>query len=275
MSLFTCPVCGKPLQKDNNVYVCIKKHSYDIASSGYVNLLLANRKHSANPGDDSQMVAARKNFLGKGYYRPLLDALCSIASKYTSNAANILDAGCGEGYYTSNIYRSLIASGIDPNMAGTDISKTMLKSAAKREPGIEFAVASSYYLPIADGTIDLLLNCFSPLVLSEFYRVLRNSAIFVYVVPAARHLWQLKQILYDTPYLNEEKETPYAGFSYEKILNVSDNITLTSSEDIYALFQMTPYFWNTPKSGIQRLKTLEQLTTQIEFNIHIYRKQTR
>lgn len=79
-------------------------------------------------------------------------------------------------------------------------------------------MASSYHLPVADEHVDVLLDCFSPLALEEFRRVLRPGGTFVYVVPAADHLWQLKEVLYDRPYPNEEKETPYEGFAYEAIV---------------------------------------------------------
>ena len=96
-------------------------------------------------------------------------------------------------------------------MAGTDISKPILRSAAKREKGIAWAVASSFHLPAADGAADILLDCFSPLALEEFRRVLRPGGHFLYVVPGPDHLWELKQVLYDRPYPNEEKEPPMRG----------------------------------------------------------------
>ena len=157
-------------------------------------------------------------------------------------------------------------------MAGIDISKCILRAAAKRDRDIEFAVASSYHLPAADGCADLLLDCFSPLALDEFRRVLKPGGLFFYVVPAADHLWELKQVLYDHPYPNEEKETPYEGFSYEAIVPVEDTITLESQTDIHALFQMTPYYWKTPRAGAERLAALETLTTHISFRVHIFRK---
>ena len=82
----------------------------------------------------------------------------------------------------------------------------------------------------------------------------------------------MKEVLYDRPYPNEEKETPYEGFSYEAIVPVEETITLQSQADIHALFQMTPYYWKTPKEGSERLATLEQLTTRIAFRIHVFRK---
>jgi 23S rRNA (guanine745-N1)-methyltransferase len=218
------------------------------------------------------MAASRREFLSKGYYTPLLEALCREIGSRTGDAPVLLDTGCGEGYYTAGIFRALRAAGKSPRMAGTDISKAILRYAAKREKDIEFAVASYYHLPLPDGSADILLNCFSPLALEEFTRVLRPGGYFFYVVPAADHLWEMKEVLYENPYPNEEKETPYEGFTYESIVPVDAVITLQSQADIHALFQMTPYYWKTPKSGSERLAALDTLDCRISFRIHIFRK---
>lgn len=157
-------------------------------------------------------------------------------------------------------------------MAGIDISKFILRHAARRCREIEFAVASSYRLPLGDASVELLLNCFSPLALEEFRRVLKPGGYFLYVVPAADHLWQLKEVLYDRPYPNEEKETPYEGFTYQAIVPVEDTIHLPCPADIQALYHMTPYCWKTPKVGAARLEQLETLDCRIAFRIHIFRK---
>ena len=250
MSLFVCPICGAALEREPGRYRCPAGHSYDVAREGYTHLLPANRKHSKMPGDDKGMAAARSVFLSKDYY-----------------------AGCGEGYYTSAVYRALRDAGKAPCMAGTDISKAILRRAAKREKDVEFAVASSYHLPVADRSIDLLLNCFSPLALEEFRRALRPGGTFLYVVPSEKHLWELKQVLYDHPYPNEVKETPYEGFAYAEIRHVENRIRVLGQEDIHALFQMTPYYWKTPKSGCQRLAALEELAVTISFDIHVFRRE--
>lgn len=272
MSLFCCPVCGKKLIREERVYRCENGHSYDIAKEGYTYLLPANRKHSAAPGDDKGMAAARRQFLSGGYYQPLRDALCHLALTHTAEGAAVLDAGCGEGYYTSGIYRALQAQGRRCQAAGIDISKFILRAAAKREREVEFAVASCYHLPVAAEQVDLLLDCFSPLALEEFQRVLRPGGTFLYVVPGVRHLWQMKEVLYEKPYPNEEKETPYEGFRYEEILPVRAEVTLPSQAEIHALFQMTPYFWKTPRDGAERLAVLDRLTTEIDFRIHVFQK---
>ncbi len=271
-SLFRCSVCGAPLTREERVYRCEHGHSFDIAREGYVYLLPPNEKHSSNPGDDREMARARHAFLEKGFYAPLLDALCREALSRSGRSSVFWDAGCGEGYYTCGIFSALRDAGLFPRAAGTDISKSILRYAARRNRDIEFAVASSYRLPAADGSADLLLNCFSPLAEEEFRRVLRPGGYFFYVVPGARHLWAMKELLYEKPYLNEEKETPYPGFTYEAVVPVDATVTLSAQEDIQALFHMTPYYWKTPKSGTERLAALSCLTTEISFRIHIFRR---
>lgn len=133
-------------------------------------------------------------------------------------------------------------------------------------------MASAYHLPLGDGTVDLLLDCFSPLAEEEFRRVMKPGGHFLYVVPAADHLWEMKQVLYDRPYRNETKETPYEGFRYVTIARVRDRITLPCQEDIQALFGMTPYCWKTPRAGKERLAAPDSLTTTAAFDIHIFER---
>lgn len=271
-SLFRCPICAQRLDRQDSRYLCPQGHSFDRAAAGYVHLLPANKMHSKDPGDDKGMATARNRFLSGDYYAPLRDALAELALDYAPKGADILDAGCGEGYYSAALYRALVQGGKAPRMAGVDLSKHALRRAAKREKAIEFAVASVYDLPVADRQADLLVNCFSPLALEEFLRVLRPGGLYFYVVPGARHLWELKEVLYPSPYPNEEKLTPYQGLRYLEVKEVDGSIHLPDHQTISDLFQMTPYFWKTPKEGAQRLSQLTELDTTISFRIHVFRK---
>ncbi len=269
-SLFRCPICAEPLERVERTYQCPRRHCYDMAKEGYVNLLPANKKHAKDPGDDKEMAAARTRFLDGGHYAPLRDALCRQIVERKPEV--LLDSGCGEGYYTAGVCAALRGTGIDTRCAGVDLSRSALKKAARRAPEAEFAVASVYHLPVADQTADVLLNCFSPLALEEFRRVLRPGGTYLYVVPGARHLWELKQVLYDAPYENAEEEISYEGFAYEGILPVEFAMELdhTALQD---LFRMTPYYWKTPRSGSERLAALEHLTVTAAFRIHIFRRE--
>lgn len=272
-SLFCCPICAQGLDRQDSRYLCPQGHSFDRAAAGYVHLLPANKMHSKDPGDDKGMATARNRFLSGDYYAPLRDALAELALAYAPKGADILDAGCGEGYYSAALYRALVQGGKAPKMAGVDLSKHALRRAAKREKAIEFAVASVYDLPVGDRQADLLVNCFSPLALEEFLRVLRPGGFYFYVVPGARHLWELKEVLYPSPYPNEEKLTPYQGLRYLEVKEVDGSIHLPDQQTISDLFQMTPYFWKTPKEGAQRLSQLTELDTTISFRIHVFRKE--
>ncbi|MBQ3379543.1 MAG: methyltransferase domain-containing protein [Clostridia bacterium] len=270
--LLRCPVCARPLIKTQKTYVCEKGHSFDISSHGYVNLLTAGDKNSRFPGDDKQMASARHRFLSGGYYAPLAHKMERLVIYHAPPRAVIIDAGCGEGYYTSSVCAALKEQNNAARIVGFDISKFILKYASKRAPDIEFAVASSYRMPVNDECADILINCFSPLALEEFRRVLKPGGIFIYVVPGREHLFELKEILYDKPYENEEKETPYEGFLYESIVPVKTRFMLSSREDIADLFKMTPYYWKTPRTGRERLAEKESLWVTAAFNIHVFKK---
>ena len=274
-SLFICPICGKPLLRMESSYRCWGGHSFDIAAAGYTHLLPVNKMNSKNPGDDKAMVASRTAFLDAGYYRPLRDALCCATLACCTDPEQnytLFDCGCGEGYYTAGIAEALHRAGLTFRMGGIDISKHALRKAAKRLPDAEFAVASAYDLPMSDGCIDLLFNVFSPMAREEFLRVLRPGGHLIYVVPSARHLWDMKALLYKTPYENEADRKDYEGFVHEQTIEVRETICLQGSDHIMALFGMTPYAHKTPKAGIEHLQSLDTLDTAIGFDVHIYRK---
>ena len=92
------------------------------------------------------------------------------------------------------------------------------------------------------------------------------------MVPAPRHLWELKQAVYDTPYENEEQTIPYDGFEYIRVERVEQRVLLPDQQTIQDLFGMTPYLWKTPKKGIERLHALRQLEVQIAFDLHLFRR---
>ena len=93
MSSFICPVCGGALSGDGRSLRCAMNHSFDTARSGYTNLLPPRQSKTGQHGDDKVMVRSRQSFLDKGYYAPLLSALCAIVLKYARDGGRILDAG--------------------------------------------------------------------------------------------------------------------------------------------------------------------------------------
>ena len=274
MEVFRCPLCRTKLIKNERALKCEHGHSFDISAEGYVHLLPANKMNSKIPGDSKEMAASRSAFLDKGYYEPLLLELERTVLELSENEEPaMLDCGCGEGYYTANIAKELKNRFPKAKIAGFDISRPSVRRAAKRTKEVDFAVASVFDIPVSDKSFDILLNVFSPLSIDEYKRVLKDGGYYVYVVPAARHLWQLKAAIYDTPYENREEDIPYEGFEHGETRKVRYETLIKTKEDIFALFQMTPYYWKTSAKGAEKLSAYESLLTEVAFDIHIYKKE--
>ena len=260
-SAFICPLCKQKLFKVNNSLKCLGSHSFDFAKQGYVNLLMSNASGKRH-GDDRLMVEARSRFLNKGYY----DALRQTASTILGADNIVLDAGCGEGYYTS-------ALGANPalKMFGFDISREMVRLAAKRGNGTYF-VANMASIPVADASMDYAIHLFAPFQERSFSQALRPGGHLFTVVPGRFHLWELKQTLYETPYENDEMLPATDQLVPVSCHKVSARICLASQEDIQAVFRMILYYFRTYASDKEKLLSLERLETQIEFVIGEYRK---
>lgn len=268
--VFRCPVCSGALEQNERSLRCTSGHSFDIAKEGYVNLDTTSKKHSDTSGDGKDMVTARTLFLEGGYYNPLRDTICNLIKETEIKNPVLLDSGCGEGYYTKSYCETV--SALFGKAYGVDLSKPAIKHAAKKCKDGHFAVASVYHLPITDESIDILVNCFSPLALEEFCRVVKKGGYFFYVVPDAMHLWELKKVLYDNPYENAVKQEEYDGFEFIKTESVTSRFTLDSSEKILSLLHMTPYTWKTPENGIRKLSELSSLDVTAQFRVMVYKR---
>lgn len=270
---FCCPICGGELKCGEQSAVCPRGHSFDRARQGYFHLLPVQKMHAKIPGDSPEMVSSRRRFLERGYYQPFQSELCKLVRECLENIppekAVILDAGCGEGYYTGALGRAFPQAAV----YGFDISRAAVKAAAGKYKGISFAVASSFSIPVPDEFCHLLIDVFSPLAQTEFARVLRPGGAFIYAVPGQRHLMGLKEILYEQPYENLRQETEYPGFSFIARHEVKREIWIPDAETALDLFAMTPYYWKTGVEGGRRLGETKGFSTEISFDFLVYRKE--
>ena len=272
-----CPLCGAPLTPDAQENLrCAARHSFDRAREGYWNLLPVQEMRTKAPGDSKEMVAARRAFLAAGYYRVFGEALGQLVCEAACPVApdrplRVLDAGCGEGWYDRAVADACEKQGVPLRLAGFDIAKPAVRLAAKALPAARYAVASSFRQPVESGWADVLLNLFSPFAREEFLRVLRPGGLLVYAVPGPRHLFGMKEALYERPYENPMREITYEGFRAIGERDAADTITVPR-QMLEALFAMTPYYWKTPADGAARLRARESLTTEIAFRFLLLEK---
>lgn len=261
--MLICPNCGKPLDRAGNTYKCQSGHSFDVAASGYCNLLCGS-KPGEFTGDSREMVAARRRFLDTGAYEKLRSAVCERVREL--HPATAVDAGCGEGYYTREI-----AKNVSGEIIGIDIAKSATQYAAKRDDKTTYVTASAYRMPVADKSADLVLSLFAPTPAEEFARILKDDGHVLAVVPGTEHLWELKQAIYDEPYLNREDKHSIEGFELAHKQKLSYEARITGNENIRALFSMTPYIHRTSKEGMDRLGKLEDIQLTLSFVLMTYK----
>ena len=286
-SIWRCPNCFDLLTEDERVWRCVNNHVFDKAKQGYANLLLANQKNSLEPGDSAEMINARREFLNAGYYQPLADALTHIVDDFLnrnedkSSACHILDLGCGEGYYLHQIQASRLdhtgshakeassdamKRGCMIHYHGIDISKVAVKKAAQSQPDSQFAVASSYSIPVIDNSVDLAFCVFAPLSFTEVQRVLKSGAWLVRVYPGPRHLYQLKLALYDQVTLHEiPKENEF--FHVIENHHVSFTAAIHNQQDIRNLLAMTPLNWRGNTDA--KLQLMDKAVFDVECDFYI------
>lgn len=273
---FICPVCGRGLEEQKWGFRCRAGHSFDRSARGYTNFLLPSQTKGKIPGDNKQMVDARRDFLELGLYRLLSDTLNREVLRWAQSRPErekkILDAGCGEGYYTARLQEAMEAAGQPGRILGFDISKFALAAAGRRTRRVQWAAASLFELPVENGWADLAVNIFAPYSEAEFGRVLHKDGLLIMVFPGPRHLYGLKEILYDKPYENDVKHYVLKDFSFTGRVTVGDTVTVEGKQNIQNLFSMTPYYWKTSPEAAQRLQALEALTTEIQFDLLFYHK---
>ena len=261
--MYRCPKCNKKLLQRNNSYQCENRHTFDIARRGYVNFVVgSSRQH----GDDKEMIRSRTEFLTLDHYAILRNKLAQLLVEL--QPSTVVDAGCGEGYYTNYLAKQIP----DAEIYGFDLSKVGIDYACRAKTEVYYAVANVVHLPLVNDFVDVLLSVFAPYEISEVKRIVHKDGYFIKVGPGARHLYQLKEILYKEVYENVEDTLDCEDFELWKEICLTDEIHVVGQKAIHALFQMTPYYWKSPKEGSERLRQVEVLDSEIAFVIQIYKR---
>ena len=296
---YQCPLCHQPLQLcrgEPRRWQCAARHQFDCAKEGYVNLMPVQHKHSKNPGDNKEMMQARRACLEAGHYQPLRDKVAALlqesltaVSASDAHRVQVLDIGCGEGYYTAALARVLAEHAMISNsetfagsasngeaqatgqVFGLDISKVAVRYAAKRYPNVEFCVASSHRLPFADASLDAVVRIYAPCKAQELSRCVRPGGVVITVSPAPRHLYQLKEQVYGDVVLHPCPVETLDGFTLEQDLRLAYPMRL-SAEAAVQLLQMTPFAWRASAQVWEHLAAQSEFACETDFAIRIHRR---
>jgi 23S rRNA (guanine745-N1)-methyltransferase len=273
-----CPLCRALLTRDDRRWCCPDGHSFDIAKEGYLHLLPVQKKKSRAPGDDKNMVSSRSRFLNSGHYQQVSDAINlkarQLLSQQPSTLAAIVDTGCGEGYYSTRLQQSLLDHQINNEFVGVDISKSACRAAAKRSRSIQWLVASSSDIPIADHSADIILSLFSPIPAQEFQRCLKADGQLIIASTGPQHLLELRELLYDNVDTSSLNTTSALAPHFSPVANspekIQYNISLQDSSSIQDLLAMTPHYWRASAEKKSQLTTIHELSINIDIQLNCY-----
>ena len=261
---FACPICQENLALVESSLKCKNRHSFDLAKFGYVNLA-PQIKQSANY--DKENFQNRQQILEADFYQAILEGVSDLLAANPS-AKTVLDIGCGEGFYS----RKLQESHPDKTFYAFDISKDSVQIAAKSEPNwaVNWFVGDLARPPIKDGSMDILLDIFSPANYGEFRRVLSKDGILIKVIPTENHLKEIRQKVQD--------QLTNKDYSNQDIKNhFQNNFTILSSktasltkpitaEQLQALLSMTPLLFHVDQTKID-WSQLTEITIEAEIMI--------
>ncbi len=284
--LLSCPVCHLRFTPVGNALKCASGHSFDIAKEGYVNLLI--KKVAESAGDSKAMLQARRAFLEQGHYTPLSDSINELVAEHLRHEyaseeealphLNLLDIGCGEGYYVGRLQHYLTQqfATLHSCCLGMDIAKDALRMAAKRYKAAQFVVADVWeHLSFASDTLHVLLNIFAPRNMAEFARVLMPGGILLIVFPGPQHLAELRS-QFALLSIEEDKEQhistqcrPYFDLLTTRTLHTPLHLKGT---EIMQVVTMTPNSRHLSAETQAALQAQEELYTHAEFSVQVWQK---
>ncbi len=259
MELFTCPLCMLPLVRVGGSLKCADKHSFDLAREGYVNLLAAQHRGSKSPGDNPEMIAARRQFLDAGYYLPLAQALVSQVQPETSSIA---DLGCGDGYFTAALMERCSA------VYGIDVSRAAIKAACRRSQALNLAVASSARLPFGTNSFAAAAILMAPLG-RDTARVIRPGGRLYRVSAGADHLRQLKALMYPEVRPHQRAALDLPGFQLQTSKRVGFELAVTGSS-VQHLIAMTPMRYRVDARRMDAARRITQLDVSADFYLDVF-----
>jgi 23S rRNA (guanine745-N1)-methyltransferase len=195
--------CGRPLEREGQMWRCAARHAFDIARSGYVNLLQPQDRRSPEAGDSEDAIAARARLFDAGVGRSLLSTCVSLASRFPGSPKAVVDLGCGSGEQLAGLCQQAGAYG-----AGVDLSVHAIDRAARRFPSLQWLVANvDRSVPIASHHVDLAISLHARRNPLECARVLKAAGHLIVAIPAPDDLIELREAVEGSGAVRDRADT--------------------------------------------------------------------
>ena len=255
IALLRCPLCRGALTRSGGSLVCAKRHCFDVARQGHVNLVPAQRESFYR----RELFESRAAVFAAGVFAPVVKAIGEVIDRHVPGEHPVLvDAGCGEGYYTKNV-----CPGRAMERIGFDLSKEAVKLAARGQSGASFVVGDLANIPLGDGCADVLLDVFTPANYAQFARVLRPGGLLVKLSPRAGYLAELREAARGLLRRGEHNGAPVEQYAQKHMtLLEKREITYTLPVDAALaadLARMTPMLAGIDVDGLD-LSAVTQIT---------------
>lgn len=215
-----------PLVREGGRLFCARGHSFDIARSGYINLLQPQERRSSQPGDTAAALAGRRRLHDRGDTGPLLLAVAEMLA--ASPRDIVLDAGCGDGFYLGTLAHQAGFSG-----HGVDISVPAIDAAARRYPECEWIVANAdRHVPYADRSFSIVLSITARMNSSEFRRVLADDGRLLVAIPAPEDLVELRGVGRDRVARTVETFAPDFTLAHQRRASTTVDLDADAVHDV-------------------------------------------
>jgi 23S rRNA (guanine745-N1)-methyltransferase len=180
------------LQRSDGVWICPRGHSFDIARSGYVNLLQPQDRRSHSAGDSKAAIESRARLIASGAGRAVVDAIAARAGAIgLPSESAVVDLGCGSGELLGTIAAQQAIVGI-----GIDLSTPAIEAAARTFPDLLWVVANAdRRLPLLDRSLDLIVSLHGRRNPVECARVLKSNGFLLAAVPGPDDLAELRELV--------------------------------------------------------------------------------
>lgn len=236
LHILRCPLCGGAFVKKDSSLICEKRHCYDIARQGYVNFVPGQKDMFYK----KELFEARAAVFAAGVYAPVVERISGALERFVPGENPVIvDAGCGEGYYTKTV-----CPGRPMTRIGFDLSKEAIRLAARGEKTAKFFAADLKRIPLADACADAVLDIFTPADYAQFRRILKPGGLLIKLAPRSGYLRELREAAGELLRHREYDDSDVARYAQEKMEFIEkETISYTvdvTPETAQHLARMTP-----------------------------------